>query len=193
MAVVLPVLAMCAACAPVEEAAPPPTALPEQTAPTTSPALPEQPEPEPERPPTTWHCGEVKAQVYAIVNDLAVARNAANDPSHLDGLTDEEIADIAAAAEEAQEEAQEPFGVADQVAMTAACRLYGQHEAALELWDSDQRGDACDVWIPAGVEADDLMLRIDLGALHPLPARFLVGATGDVAEGVGRCIAERAN
>ena len=85
------------------------------------------------------------------------------------------------------------FGPADEMAMNEACELYGQHESALELWASGNRGDACDVWRPAKTAADAAQGDIDTAGLHPLVSKFWVGATGSVSEGSGRCLAEQAN
>ena len=85
------------------------------------------------------------------------------------------------------------FGPADEMAMNEACELYGQHESALELWTSGNRGDACDVWRPAKTAADAAQGNIDTAGLHPLVSKFWVGATGSVSEGSGRCLAEQAN
>ena len=85
------------------------------------------------------------------------------------------------------------FGPADQDALDASCELYGQHEAALELWATGNRGDACDVWAPAKASSDTARQAIDVTSLHPLVSKFWLGATGAISEGSGRCIAERAN
>ena len=85
------------------------------------------------------------------------------------------------------------FTVADQLALNAACELYGQHQSALELWLEDERGDACDVWKPAKGSADAQEAEIDVAVLHPITSKFWVGATGSIAEGYGKCIARLNN
>ena len=92
---------------------------------------------------------------------------------------------------EAMRASAQGFTSSDQRALNAACELFGQHDAALELWAQTERGDACDVWRPAHASAE--RVAIDIGVLHPLSSHMWVSATGAVAEGHGRCIAERAN
>ena len=132
-----------------------------------------------------WRCGEVKEALYRTIAALAEITGTAAQTTPADtAVTPEE-------AEEAQQAATAAFTSADQQALDAACETFGQHDAALELWAAGDRGDACDVWLPAHATAADTP--IDLAVLHPLTARMWVSATGAVAEGHGRCIAERAN
>ena len=112
------------------------------------------------------------------------------------GGDDDDESDSPVAATEIEitiDSARSGFGPADEKAMNEACELYGQHESALELWASDNRGDACDVWRPAKTAADAAQGNIDTAGLHPLVSKFWVGATGSVSEGSGRCLAEQAN
>ena len=88
---------------------------------------------------------------------------------------------------------QSGFTAADQIALNAACEYYGQHQAALELWSKGERADACDVWIPAKERSVTDQTNIDISVLHPITSKFWAGATGDISEGYGKCIAERAN
>ena len=85
------------------------------------------------------------------------------------------------------------FTVADQLALNAACELYGQHQSALELWVAGNRGDACDVWKPAKASADVQEAEINVAVLHPITSKFWVGATGSIAEGYGKCVARLNN
>ena len=113
-----------------------------------------------------------------------------------DDNNDDDESDSPVAATEIEitiDSARSGFGPADEKAMNEACELYGQHESALELWASGNRGDACDVWRPAKTAADAAQGNIDTAGLHPLVSKFWVGATGSVSEGSGRCLAEQAN
>lgn len=135
-----------------------------------------------------WRCGEVKEALYRSV---AILSSFAGDleappavPTAADLWTGEDLrAALRAAAN--------GFTASDQAALNAACELYGQHDAALELWSQADRGDACDVWRPAHASAG--RVSFDVGSLHPLSSQMWISATGAVSEGHGRCIAERAN
>ena len=94
---------------------------------------------------------------------------------------------------EAVEAARSGFTDADEIALNAACELYGQHQTALEFWRADNRGDACDVWRPAKQTVDTAQEIVAISVLHPLVSKFWLGATGSVSEGSGRCIAELRN
>lgn len=131
-----------------------------------------------------WRCGEAKRALYAAVAVLSQYETA------LDPMAPAIVAEPGELTE-AVETASTGFTVDDQQAQDTSCRLFGQHDAALELWQAGNRGDACDVWLPADEHASQAEIQFD--ALHPLSAQMWVAATGQVSEGVGRCIAERAN
>ena len=148
-----------------------------------------------------WRCGEVKEALYRAIATLETFAGTL-DPDNAETLTE---TDIAApenddsetplwtydTLDEALAAAGHGLNTADQAALNAACELYGQHDSALELWATGERGDACDVWRPAHAAAAEADHSLD--GLHPISARMWVSATGAVAEGHGRCIAERAN
>lgn len=138
----------------------------------------------------------------AAAEQLADAADAAGDAAAavLDrynasdsGDSDEGDSDEGGGIVAAVDAARSGFSAADETALNAACQLYGQHEAALELWNDGNLGDACDVWIPAAEAAQSASRVVVIDDIHPMVSRFWVGATGSVAEGWGRCIAERAN
>ena len=134
---------------------------------------------------------EIADDIEQLAADAAgVAADALDD--FVDGASDDD-GDPAEGLRVAVEAAESGFNANDEKALNAACELYGQHEAALELWAAGNTGDACDVWVPAKAAADQTADTLDIAAVHPLVSKFWVGATGGIAEGHGRCIAERAN
>ena len=142
-----------------------------------------------------WNCGAAKERVLTVVNRLDEWSEAIL-ASSLDPNNEDSDFVVDAFLRELLVEAGTPLTAQDQIVFNAACELYGQHDAAVELWNSgvgNNRGDACDVWGPAKASADETLLSIDMASLNPLVARFWTAATGDVSEGHGRCIAERAN
>lgn len=142
--------------------------------------------------PTRWNCGEVKHRVLDLVERLEQLSSEAEAAVAEEGfggdaeslLTDltRELAGLNGG-----------FSSDDQVAMNFACQLQGQHAAAVELWAAGDRGDACDVWKPTAVEASAAERQVDIANLHPVVSRVWAVATGEVAEGNGRCLAEAAN
>ena len=135
-----------------------------------------------------WRCGEVKEALYRTVAIMSVFASNLDAPPVAPSANDAWTADDL---REAMRASGQGFTTSDQQALNAACELFGQHDAALELWAQTERGDACDVWRPAHASAE--IVAIDIGVLHPLSSHMWVSATGAVAEGHGRCIAERAN
>ena len=135
-----------------------------------------------------WRCGEVKEAVYRHIAIMSVFADSLEappaEPAEGDVWTAEELRDAMRASAAG-------FTDSDQAALNSACELFGQHASAWSLWAAGDRGDACDVWLPAHESAAETSFEI--AVLHPLVAHMWVSATGAVAEGNGRCIAERAN
>ena len=135
-----------------------------------------------------WRCGEVKEALYRTVAILSAFANDLDappaEPASNDVWSSEDLRDSLRSSAQG-------FTASDQSALNAACELFGQHDAALELWGQSERGDACDVWRPAHESSAAVVF--DISVLHPLSSHMWVSATGAVAEGHGRCIAERAN
>ena len=150
-----------------------------------------------------WTCGSVQQHVLSVVNDLSstsqtIVATAMNYIAAAEGLPttipepDAPVEEVIAA-RTVVEAALSGFTAADQTAYNTACGLYGRHAAADELWASNNRDDACDVLEPAKRQADIDTKQIDIEDLHPIVSKAWVGATGLIAEGHGRCVAERAN
>ena len=165
-----------------------------------------------------WSCGAVKQHIHTVVNNLleaeqdayALARahsldNFAEQGATLPETLIREIQNVLVDPDEIAVEPEQEYRIrsfeatlsgftsADQLALNASCEFYGQHQAALELWAAGNRGDACDVWVPAKQRAEAKEQEIDVSVLHPITSKFWVGATGSISEGFGKCIAERAN
>lgn len=140
-----------------------------------------------------WRCGEVKQAVYRSVAALSALAAEISSPSEENETPDDDPESLIDSSDlhEAVQAAARGLSSEDQAALNAACELTGQHDAALELWADGNRGDACDVWRPAHQSAQ--RVAFDINLLHPLSSELWVAATGSVAEGHGRCIAERAN
>ena len=155
---------------------------------------------EPARMQSNWRCGEVKQAVYTSIATLARYAASLQQGTIATSSADAETPDDDPLAEVSPLELRDALSAAaygftndDQRALDAACELYGQHDAALELWEFGERGDACDVWRPAYTSAQEQRSAFNINTLHPLSSQLWVSATGSVAEGHGRCIAERAN
>lgn len=135
-----------------------------------------------------WHCGQLKVSLYNYVTIMSSFAEFLDSPPLYPGPNDVwSTEDL----REAMRVSAQGFTTADQDALNAACELFGQHDAALELWNAGDRGDACDVWLPAHASAE--RMRFDITEMHPMVANTWVSATGSVSEGNGRCIAEKAN
>lgn len=135
-----------------------------------------------------WHCGEIKVMVYNYVTIMSSFAEFLESPPLYPGPNDVwSTEDL----REAMRVSAQGFTTSDQDALNSACELFGQHSSALELWDAGDRGDACDVWLPA--HASTKRTSFEITELHPMVANMWVSATGSVAEGNGRCIAEKAN
>lgn len=140
-----------------------------------------------------WQCGTVKQHVFAVIEALASAEQAALEQAVQavavlgSGPEDNDSDDSELGA--AVEAARAGFSASDQRALNEACELYGRHETALRLWESGRNVEACAVWEPAKRDADRALIWLD--ALHPIASNFWVGATGAVSEGAGVCMAEQ--